>query len=123
MSSWKKVAAGTFLAVTVSMGGASAVSAKSDSGQSVSLTAEQESCIAAAKTSAKGLTGPARKATIKSAAQACGVWKRFNKLTAEQQACLAANGLKRPSGAPTKAHKKALRSLAAKCGVTLKVKG
>lgn len=108
-----------------SLGGAQVASAQGNNGggsKLVNLTAEQETCLASAKSRAKGTTGAARKATIKSAAQACGIWKRFSKLTAEQQACLGAKGLK-PTGSPTKAQKKQLRSLASACGVTLKVKG
>ncbi|MEY3690979.1 MAG: hypothetical protein RJB57_634, partial [Actinomycetota bacterium] len=116
----------TAAAVTaaLALGSASGAQAQGDgSSKLVNLTAQQEICLASAKSAAKGTTGAARKATIKSAAQACGVWKRFAKLSAEQQACLAANGLKKPAGRPTQAQRKQLRSLAAGCGVTLKVKG
>ncbi|MGA1362437.1 MAG: hypothetical protein ACO36A_05920 [Ilumatobacteraceae bacterium] len=123
MSVRKSVAAAAVAAV-IMLGGAPIASAQGEgSGKLVNLTAAQETCLAAARSAAKGQTGAARKANIKSAAQACGVWKRFHKLTAEEQACLASHGLKRPTGAPTRAHKKALRTLAASCGVTLKVKG
>lgn len=112
------------VAAVVVLGSASGVQAKGDeSSRPVTLTAQQETCMAGAKSTAKGMTGAARKANIKSAAQACGVWKRFSKLSADQQACLAANGLKRPVGRPTQAQRKQLRALAAGCGVTLKVKG
>lgn len=124
MSGFRKATAGAAIAAVLVFGATPGASAQGDgASKPITLTAEQETCMAAAKTAAKGQTGAARKATIKSAAQACGVWKRFAKLTSEQQACLAANGLKRPTGAPTKAHKKQLRSLAAKCGVALRVKG
>jgi hypothetical protein len=43
-------------------------------------------------------------------------------LSAAQQTCLATYGLSRPKGLPTQAQKKQLKSLAAKCGITLKVK-
>jgi hypothetical protein len=112
------------LTVALALGSATGVQAQGDgSSKFVNLTAQQETCLASAKSAAKGTTGAARKATIKSAAQACGVWKRFSKLSAEQQACLAANGLKKPAGRPTQAQRKQLRSLAAACGVTIKVKG
>ena len=88
----------------------------------VNLTAQQETCLATAKSAVKGTKGSARKATIKAAAQSCGVWKRFSKLTSEQQACLASNGLSRPAGLPTPAQRKMLRALASTCGVTIKVK-
>lgn len=108
-----------------SVGGAQVAAAQGNNGggsKLVNLTNDQEACLATAKAKAKGTSGEARKATIKSAAQACGIWKRFSKLSAEQQDCLGAKGLK-PNGAPTKAQRKQLRSLASACGVTLKVKG
>ena len=106
------------------LGGATGVSAQADTGGSaVKLTSSQETCMAGAKSAAKGMSKADRKATIKSAALECGVWRRFDKLSDTQKSCLASNGLKRPSGAPSKAHKKALRALASKCGVALKIKG
>lgn len=114
----------TVVTAALALGPAVGAQAQGDgSSRSVNLTAQQETCLAGAKSAAKDLTGATRKATIKSAAQACGVWKRFSRLTTEQQDCLAANGLKKPSGRPTQAQRKQLRSLAAGCGVTIKVKG
>ena len=109
----------------LSFGGAQVAAAQGNNGggaRLVNLTDKQEACLAAAKSKTKGVTGEARKASIKSAAQECGIWKRFSKLSADQQACLASKGLK-PSGSPTKAQRKQLRALASSCGVTLKVKG
>lgn len=112
------------VAAALALGSAPGALAQGDgSSKFVNLTSQQESCLASAKSAAKGTTGAARKATIKSAAQACGVWKRFSKLSAEQQACLATNGLSKPAGRPTQAQRKKLRTLAATCGVTIKVKG
>lgn len=120
----RRVLATAALTTVLALASAPGAQAQGDgSSKFVNLTAQQESCLASAKSAAKGTTGAARKATIKSAAQACGVWKRFSKLTAEQQACLAANGLKKPAGRPTQAQRKQLRALAASCGVTIKVKG
>jgi hypothetical protein len=119
-----KTLAAAAATAALALGSASGAQAANDGGSKfVNLTAQQESCLASAKSAAKGTTGAARKATIKSAAQACGIWKRFSKLTAEQQSCLAANGLKKPAGRPTVAQRKQLRALAATCGVTIKVKG
>lgn len=103
--------------------GSTAFAAGDGSSHMVNLTSQQETCLASAKSAAKGAAKDVRRATIKSAAQACGIWKRFSKLSSEQQSCLAANGLKKPAGLPTKAQRKQLRSLAATCGVTIKVKG
>lgn len=108
-----------------SLGGAQVASAQGDNGggrRPISLTAEQETCLASAKEKLKGTTGAARRAAIKSAAIECGIWKRFARLTPEQRACLGVKGLK-PSGSPSKAQRKQLRALAASCGVTLKVGG
>ena len=60
---------------------------------------------------------------IKEAAKKCGIWTRFAKLSAAQQTCLATYGMSSPVGRPSKAQKSQLRSLAAKCGITLRVKG
>lgn len=123
--SLRKTLVSAVLGATVVLGAGSTAFAAGNDGSSrmVNLTAQQETCLASAKSNAKGATKEVRRATIKSAAQACGIWKRFSKLTSDQQACLASNGLKKPAGLPTKAQRKQLRSLAATCGVTLKVKG
>lgn len=120
----RKSIASVAIGATLVLGAGSTAFASGDgSSRMVNLTAQQETCLASAKSAAKGATKDVRRATIKSAAQACGIWKRFSKLSAEQQSCLAANGLKKPAGLPTKAQRKQLRSLAATCGVTIKVKG
>jgi hypothetical protein len=120
----RKTIASAAIGATLVLGaGSTAFAAGDGSSRLVNLTTQQETCLASAKSAAKGATKDVRRATIKSAAQACGIWKRFSKLSSEQQACLAANGLKKPVGLPTKAQRKQLRSLAATCGVTIKVKG
>ncbi|MFM1791002.1 MAG: hypothetical protein RLZZ526_1329 [Actinomycetota bacterium] len=120
----RKTIASAAIGATLVLGaGSTAFAAGDGSSRLVNLTTQQETCLASAKSAAKGATKDVRRATIKSAAQACGIWKRFSKLSSEQQACLAANGLKKPAGLPTKAQRKQLRSLAATCGVTIKVKG
>lgn len=103
--------------------GISGVSAQGNGGSSkpINITAEQEACLISAKANIQ--VGPNRKASVKEAAKKCGIWSRFAKLTTTQQTCLATYGLARPTGRPTKAQKAQLRSLAEKCGITLRVKG
>ena len=109
------------IALTVSGVGASGVSAKGNNGnQNINITPEQETCLVSAKANIPH--GANRKASVKEAAKKCGIWGRFAKLSTAQQTCLANYGLSRPNGLPTKAQKKQLKTLAAKCGITLNVK-
>lgn len=121
----KRTAVALVAGAVMTLGMGTQVSAGTNDGASgfVNLSTQQETCLASARSAAKGSTKEVRRATIKSAAQACGIWKRFSKLSADQQACLAANGLTKPKGLPTKAQRKQLRSLASSCGVTLRIKG
>lgn len=121
----------TVLAVTcgavLTMGGLGAGTSFASGGTSkpnpIQLTAEQHDCLAAAKAQIPaGTEKAARRVSMKAAAQACGIWKKFARLSAEQKACVAANGLK-ANGAPSQAQKKQLRALAAKCGIAFRVKG
>jgi hypothetical protein len=119
----RKIVAASLLGATLSLSGVgiTSVSAKDNGSQkTLNITTEQENCLVSAK--ANIARGPGRKASVKAAAQSCGIWGRFAKLSAAQQTCLATYGLSRPSGLPTMAQKKQLKSLAAKCGITLKVK-
>jgi hypothetical protein len=109
------------IALTVSGVGASGVSAKGNNGnQNINITPEQETCLVSAKANIPN--GANRKASVKEAAKKCGIWGRFAKLSTAQQTCLANYGLSRPNGLPNKAQKKQLKTLAAKCGITLNVK-
>jgi hypothetical protein len=119
----RKIVTASLLGATLSLSGfgITSVSAKDNGPQkTLNITTEQENCLVSAK--ANIARGPGRKASVKAAAQSCGIWGRFAKLGTAQQTCLATYGLSRPSGLPTQAHKKQLKSLAAKCGITLKVK-
>ena len=121
----KKVIAISVIGLSLSLSGigASGVSAQGNNGspKPINITAEQEACLVSAKANIP--TGPGRKASVKQAAKKCGIWNRFAKLSSAQQTCLATYGMSSPSGRPTKAQKSQLRSLAAKCGITLRVKG
>lgn len=120
----KAVAAGTIsLFISLSGVSVSSVSAQGNGGspKPINITAEQEACLVSAKANIPA--GPNRKASVKEAAKKCGIWSRFAKLTTAQQTCLATYGLSRPSGRPSKAQKAQLRSLAEKCGISLRVKG
>jgi len=118
-----RIVAVSLLGATLSLSGVGITSASAkDNGaqKTLNITAEQENCLVSAKANVP--RGPGRKASVKAAAQNCGIWGRFAKLSTAQQTCLATYGLSRPSGSPTKTQKKQLKSLAAKCGITLKVK-
>lgn len=120
----KTMAAGAVgIALSLSGVGVSGVSAQGNGGtpKPIDITAAQEACLVSAK--ANMPAGTNRKASMKEAAKKCGIWTRFAKLTPAQQTCLATYGLSRPEGRPTKAQKAQLRSLAAKCGITLRIKG
>lgn len=111
------------LSLCVGSIGASGVSAKGNDSlpKPIVITAKQETCLVSAKANIPA--GPGRKASVKQAAKNCGIWSRFAKLSTAQQTCLATYGMSMPSGRPSKAQKSQLRSLAAKCGITLRVKG
>lgn len=117
----RKIVAVSALGMALSFSGigVTGVSAKGNN-HTINITPEQEACLVSAK--ANIAPGPNRKASVKEAARKCGIWGRFAKLSASQQTCLATYGLSRPSGLPTKAQKKQLKNLAAKCGITLSVK-
>lgn len=121
----KKVIATSVIGLSLSLSGIgiSGVSAQGNGGSSkfINITAEQESCLVSAKANIPA--GANRKASVKEAAKKCGIWTRFAKLSAAQQTCLATYGMSSPVGRPSKAKKSQLRSLAAKCGITLRVKG
>lgn len=122
-TSIRKVVAVSALGVALSVSGfgVSGVSAQGNNGnRNINITAEQETCLVSAK--ANIAPGPNRKASVKEAAKKCGIWGRFAKLSTAQQTCLANYGLSRPDGLPTKAQKRQLKTLAAKCGITLNVK-
>lgn len=122
-TSIRKVVAVSALGVALSVSGlgASGVSAKGNNGhQNINITPEQETCLVSAKANIP--SGANRKASVKEAAKKCGIWGRFAKLSTSEQACLGNYGLARPNGLPTKAQKKQLKTLAAKCGITLNVK-
>lgn len=122
-TSIRKVVAVTMLGIglTFSGVGVSAVSAQGNNGaKNINITPEQEACLVSAK--ANIAPGPNRRASVKEAAKKCGIWGRFAKLSAAQQTCLSTYGLSRPAGLPTKAQKKQLKTLAAKCGIILTVK-
>ena len=119
----QRIVATTALGIMLSLSGigATGVSAQGNGGnRNINITAEQEACLISTK--ANIAPGPNRKASVKEAAKKCGIWGRFAKLSTSQQTCLANYGLSRPSGLPTKAQKKQLKTLAAKCGITLQVK-
>jgi hypothetical protein len=118
----KVVAVSTLgMALTLSGVGISDVSAQGNKApKNINITPEQEACLISAK--ANIAPGPNRKASVKEAAKKCGIWGRFAKLSTAQQTCLATYGLSRPSGLPSKAQKKQLKTLAAKCGITLTIK-
>ncbi|MGA0118093.1 MAG: hypothetical protein ACO3JF_06835 [Ilumatobacteraceae bacterium] len=118
----KVVAVSTLgMALTLSGIGISDVSAQGDKGpKNINITPAQEACLISAK--ANIAPGPNRKASVKEAAKKCGIWKRFAKLSTAQQTCLATYGLSRPAGRPSKAQKRQLKTLAAKCGITLTIK-
>lgn len=113
-------------AVLAGFAGVSPVSAASGPGhpnKQIELTAEQSSCMASSGvTRQRGPKTLEQKATVKAAAQACGVWMKFAKLSTVQRDCLRSAGLSRPSGLPSAAQKKQLRSAAAGCNVTLRIK-
>ena len=118
----KAVAVSTLgLALSVSGLGVSGVSAQGNNGpKNINITPAQEACLLSAK--ANIAPGPNRKASVREAARECGIWGRFAKLSTGQKACLATYGLSRPEGLPTKAQKRQLKTLAAKCGIVLTVK-
>lgn len=107
------------------LSGVSSVSAASGTGhphRQVELTAEQSACMASAGVvRARGPKTQTQKATVKAAAQACGIWMKFAKLNAAQKECLRSAGLS-PSGLPSVTQKKQLRSAASGCNVTLRIK-
>lgn len=121
----KKVIATSVIGLSLSLSGigASGVSAQGNGGSSkfINITAEQEACLVSAKANIPMSAN--RKASVKEAAKKCGIWTRFAKLSTAQQTCLATYGMSGASGLPSKAQKSQLRSLAAKCGITLRVKG
>ncbi|MGA0863025.1 MAG: hypothetical protein ACO3RB_03945 [Ilumatobacteraceae bacterium] len=127
MTTMRRAAAAATCGVLLSLGGLGAGTSLASTGTAkpnpIQLTAEQHNCLAAAKAKIPAGTAKAvRRVSMKAAAQSCGIWKKFARLSTDQRACLASNGLT-ANGAPTRAKKKQLRSLAAKCGITLRVKG
>lgn len=118
------VAAATLLAGGVGSASATTGTKGGPASRLVNLTSEQQSCLDSALAGiSSSSTKAERKASVRAATKACGIWKQYAKLSTQSQSCVEANGLTNSNGLPTKAQKRTFKSLASKCGFQIRTKG